>query len=103
QRGVTTVRVNGRAERISQEEPMSNQPRAQPPTGPQAAGLDSLDGPRSRDRANGVRNSGPAQLQMDYIDEAIEESGPAADPPALAAAAAIAPPGRTGREPGLNG
>ena len=68
---------------------MRTQERAEPPTASHAG--DGRD--RSPDGGDAIQpDEGQADVQIDYIDEAIEESFPASDPPAWMPATAIAGP-----------
>ena len=65
--------------------------RSKPPTASHAAG--GRD--RSPDGGDAIQpDEGQADVQIDYIDEAIEESFPASDPPAWMPATAPGGPGQ---------
>ena len=72
---------------------MISQDRANPP----AAGLQPGDaGEPGQTDAQG--SDGPCAMPFDYIDEALEETMIASDPPALTPVTTIGPPGRDTRQ-----
>ena len=71
---------------------MANQEQANHP----AAGRQPAD-EEIQDRANPSTSDVPVGMGFDYIDEAIEESMDASDPPALAPQTTIGPPRRDAR------
>jgi hypothetical protein len=88
-----TVITSGRSHLISEEDPMISQDRANP----QAVGLQPRDAGEPA-QSDGQGSDGPCAMPFDYIDEALEESMVASDPPALTPETAIGPPSRdTGR------
>jgi len=74
---------------------MSSQDQAKPPNAPGAGTGDRPSpGPGDADQQREPDDSGTCIVQVDYIEEELEESFPASDPPSSTPETSIGPPDR---------
>jgi hypothetical protein len=94
---VSTIISIGRSHPIDEEDNMISQERANPPAdGPQPVSVEE----RCPTGTQGLE--GQSEMPFDYIDEALEETMIACDPPALTPRTTVGPPDRGATPVGLD-
>jgi hypothetical protein len=73
---------------------MTNKDGVKAPTTSQSVAGAQSAGAGDRDPSSAAQDARPVEIEFDFIDEALEETMPASDPPALAPETTIGPPDR---------